>query len=590
MLRHYLLVFTATLFFISRTNGQSILRITEKDQDNKTFINPNNADINSQLVLELDTAQLLKRLGSSGAANALPPEVMTMLETLTAALQKREEWIDRLRNAVAEYASGNRQEVERFNATRQQVALEILSILQKDETLLNYFEQEDPVNPWQQLTNAIMRRIEELQRTVLQSPALGDYRLRIGGWLVRRNGSAPLHFEGLDTNPAGEFYEVERWRFLPTAQQLDQFKQAQNLARTSSEKEVDLAEFLRNRYQQVFSKELDEKVKKGLANLKSAAENKMAELGVPAVREAVLSVGEAGSAFRDLLVDRVQFYTNLKTSPPVSLPVLLATLTADLIRLNEQREKVKVALQTLLRELSALKANLKEKAGELPQLAAAQLKAFSEIVVGRELLDMLSGATRVDDAALVFSDQVLSLSLKELPSQALTDLRSAGYREAGDRVLLRLVISNGDNRVLQESKDLRLYRILPHTETTVGVIFAHPLAPTAIQKDFQMAPYFNLLFKGILGGGQRWKRRSSLPNTLLDLSFGLHISTPDFDKDDVPEIGIGVAGSTLRDYLQFGWAYNLFQGTPYFFLGVRLPVPSLGGNVNATTVDPEVRQ
>jgi hypothetical protein len=585
-------VLIGTLFLISQTASQEILRIIEKDQDSSTFLNPRNVDINSQLVLELDTANLLKKLSSSGAATPIPEELMALLETLQAALQKRDEWIERFRRAVAEYVRGKRQDFERFNATRQQVAIEILSLLQRDEKLLVYFEQEDSVNPWQQLTNAITRRIEDLQRNVLLSTAFSDYRLRLGGWIIRSNGSTPLHFEGLDANPVGEFYEVERWRFLPTAEQLAQLEQAQELAKTSGDNEINMAEFLRSRYVQVFTKELEENVKKGLADLREEADKVVADLGVAVIKTDVDEVLVAGNSFRDLLMERVEFYVGLKTNPSFTLSMLLGTLPNDLNRLNQHGDRVKTGLQKLQQDLSELKGALKQKAGQLPQLATEQLKVYAETVLGRDLLDMLAGSSRIDEATLAFSNQVFSLAFKDFPSQSITDLRSAGFRGEGDRVLIRLAISRGegDNRLLRESKDLRLYRILPHTESTVGVIFAHPLSTTAIQREFQMAPYFNLLFKGIFGASQKWKRRSSLPNTLLDLSFGLHVSSPDFDKDDVPELGVGIVGSTLQDYLQFGWAYNVFTSTPYLYFGIRLPIPNLSSNANTRSSDQSIKE
>lgn len=159
-------------------------------------------------------------------------------------------------------------------------------------------------------------------------------------------------------------------------------------------------------------------------------------------------------------------------------------------------------------------------------------------------------------------------------------------REARDVVHLKLQVANADGKLLlEEKRNVTLYRIIPHIQSTVGVIFAHPLSETSISKEFQMAPHYNVLFKGIFGTSQKWKRRSGLPNTLLDLNFGLHVSSPDFDKDDVPEIGLGISGSFLKDYLQFGWAYNLFHGTPYLFLGVRLPFGALNPGGKAQGVE-----
>lgn len=61
------------------------------------------------------------------------------------------------------------------------------------------------------------------------------------------------------------------------------------------------------------------------------------------------------------------------------------------------------------------------------------------------------------------------------------------------------------------------------------------------------------------------------------------MSAPDFDADDVPELGVGVVASLLHDYVQSGIAINVFTGDPYWFFGLKLPVPSFNiGTVRST--------
>ena len=124
-----------------------------------------------------------------------------------------------------------------------------------------------------------------------------------------------------------------------------------------------------------------------------------------------------------------------------------------------------------------------------------------------------------------------------------------------------------------------MFKVLPHIITTVGVIFADPLANNAVQTQFQMAPAYNVIFKGFCDQGCR--RKSVIYNRLFDWGVGLHISAPDFDKDDVPEIAAGVVISSLHDYLQGGFAFNLFTGDPFWFFGLRFPIPSF--NMSASS-------
>jgi hypothetical protein len=202
--------------------------------------------------------------------------------------------------------------------------------------------------------------------------------------------------------------------------------------------------------------------------------------------------------------------------------------------------------------------------------ALARKKA-SEIIYGVQL----------DIAALEFGEEVYKLTLSDLPASVELDLINTGIRSDGDRLVLKMIVADKNSmqsRTL-ESREIYLFRILPHVITTVGVVFADPLAETEIQAQFQMAPSFNFLFKGL--GDQKCRRKSVAYNRLFDWGIGLHLAAPDFDKDDVPEIAAGVVVSTLHDYLQGGFAFNIFTGDPYWFFGLRFPIPSF--NIGASS-------
>ena len=198
-------------------------------------------------------------------------------------------------------------------------------------------------------------------------------------------------------------------------------------------------------------------------------------------------------------------------------------------------------------------------------------KGAEELITGREL----------DIAALEFGNDVYKLTLSDLPVSVELDLVNTGVRTDGDRLALKMTVSDRSSvqPVVLESRELYLFRVLPHIVTTVGVIFADPLANTAIQTQFQMAPSFNILFKGI--GDQGCRRKSVIYNRLLDWGIGLNISAPDFNHDDVPEMTAGIVISGLHDYLQSGFGFNVFTGDPFWFFGLRFPVPSF--NISTST-------
>ncbi len=48
----------------------------------------------------------------------------------------------------------------------------------------------------------------------------------------------------------------------------------------------------------------------------------------------------------------------------------------------------------------------------------------------------------------------------------------------------------------------------------------------------------------------------------------------DFDKDDTPELGVGLVLSFLNRIGQVGVGYNTSQDVSYWFFGLQLPSPS----------------
>ena len=79
-------------------------------------------------------------------------------------------------------------------------------------------------------------------------------------------------------------------------------------------------------------------------------------------------------------------------------------------------------------------------------------------------------------------------------------------------------------------------------------------------------------------------------NSFWNLGIGLSVAAVDFDKDDVPELGLGLTTSAFADLLQAGVGYNVFLDRAYWFFGVRLPVGILSLAGNRTPVNTEASQ
>jgi hypothetical protein len=553
-------------------SAQNIIRITEEDQDASTFINKNNADINSTITLEINRDILINRLTAAGVKSGLPADVTNLLDIFSNALKKRDEWIRRFTSAIDNYEKGNKADLERFLNEQGTIAGEFLNLIESDRQLLAYFE-EIPPSPWKQLTHALNKRIAEIKDDINNSPGYADVRIRLGGWLMHNNQSTPLHFEGLDTNPLSEFYEMERWQVMPTKEQLDQLNALQNAIKDDPYKEADLTELAKKQYLPGIITELENKLMNYWRDLQKDVNDVVNNLSNHPVKSNMQELLRFGQELSTVLQTKVQYYRELRTDRSFNLASFLENVGKDVREINGQKETLLDLLTKLKTGLSTAPDAIKQAAATLSSKLQSHIQKFNEDFLMAAGLDILTESQELTHLALEFTEKVRSLSLKDFPTQASTDLCYAGYRVAGDKVVIKLEVKKGELAVIEEKKSLTLYRITPHIQSTVGVIFAHPLSETKITKDVQMAPYYNLLFKGILGWSKNKKRTSSIFNTLLDTNLGLHVSSPDFDKDDVPELGFGVVASTFKDYLQVGWAYNVFIGKNYIFFGLRLPLP-----------------
>lgn len=566
------------LLFGSSVYAQSVISVLETDQNNHTYSNKNNADINSRLTIQFDRSTFIRKVNTAGIGSPLPSDAVNMINVLYEASRKVDGWARGMEEAVRQHVRGDKNSLPAFVERTSAIAQEITTVFDKDPATRDYFESyEDVTDIWGGITYALSKRLADLEQQLTDGATYNDVRIQIGGWLMHNNQPSPLHFNGLDDNPQGEYYEVERWKFTLTDAQLSQLEDIQQSVRSSQQREMNINEILRGEYVRQFTDILQQRLKADYEDFRKEAAKVLTTLKDQQVISDIRQVLAQGDLLKTRLNERVKYYQTLGSANTTASAGFLSTLQSDIILLNSEFNKMKVLLTALKTDIPAASAEVQTQAANLLAIASGKITSLADMIIPDDLLQFGKEERRLAELALRFSDKVFSLALGSIPSEATTDLLYAGYRESGDRVVIKMQVTNISSKrnLMEETHSLTLYRILAHIEATVGVIFAHPLTTTSIQKDVQMAPYYNLLFKGVFGMSQHWKRNSSLPNNLLDLNFGLHVSSPDFDKDDVPELGLGIVASTLHDYLQVGWAYNLFYGANYVFVGFRLPIPTM---------------
>lgn len=601
MKRFLSITMIAVVFTALPTKAQQVLSIRETDQDGKIYADEwekgkkgdsvykkmVNVDVNSSIQLMVSKALLREKMELAGQLPPMPQELVTMVHILTKALETREKVLNEFLATITSFSATTERSPEMVNAFNQRIAAltrPIDGLLQADERLeelyvLNSAPSSGVIAPF---FKAAEIRLKELERQLYSAPQYAGASIKIGGWLIHKQNRTPLHFDGLDNNATGEYYELERWRFLPTPEQVAQFQQLQQQLKKNELREADLKTIINDYIIASFKEALKEKISQETKLLEEKANAFLQRADAAGMHTQVKELLASLSVFWEELKIRVESYATLRETGNFSLGTLVEKVTADLAQLQLNFNRITDQISQLQTAITNAAPAVRAAAADLTALLAAKKKSLTNAWQNIRNYREIGDTRAIEDIVLSFSEEVYAFSLNDLPTQSTTDLLYSGMREAGDVVHLKLQVANADGKLLlEEKRNLTLYRIIPHIQSTVGVIFAHPLSETSISKEFQMAPYYNVLFKGIFGTSQKWKRRSGLPNTLLDLNFGLHVSSPDFDKDDVPEIGLGISGSFLKDYLQFGWAYNLFHGTPYLFLGVRLPFGALnpGGRV-----------
>ena len=178
----------------------------------------------------------------------------------------------------------------------------------------------------------------------------------------------------------------------------------------------------------------------------------------------------------------------------------------------------------------------------------------------------LTGLKKLNETALALGEAVMKYDIGALPERTSFSITKTGRRQAGDRILVRIAAgdSTGRKQIL-EQQQFRLFQLLPHIRTIVGLIFANLPDSETVDSKFQLSASYSILLK-------KGSRKSMGFNRIFSPGIGLNVAALDFDHNDIPEIGLGVVGSVLRDYLQGGFGYNVYRDEPYWFFGLRIPL------------------
>ena len=547
-------------------------------------------DINSTLLIGIDRERIRQLAGREQEATQAIAELLSRLESVSRV---RDSALARIGPALGAWEASRKDDSARVALQRS-----LRSLTGAARTLI---DAAPPGSRLRERLNSALRAaitggggLEDLYGRVLAVAAEEAATLRLerdsllavagvfvqaGGWSLTDKGTRPLHFPGFDTNPNLEAFDVETFGIgvivLSEAQKRE-LARAADVARAFDEggpSEALSASGLRN----AFGEAILPLVEQGIGCIDAVREAAEGLVG-PDAPEAIKSDLQPAlgplEEVRSFVLGLREKYRSDAGAQGTAAEFLISS-NEDLVGVFRQIDAAKTALVTMHTSLgervaggafaarvNALRGSARSCADTL-QTGLASTRAAAEALVRS-----LTGVREINADILEFSESVLRLDVDRVPERVDFRLRYAGERRDGDRILVRLLVGGtGDRAPSVEDHELTMFRVQPHLETVVGLVFGDPLGSSDLSARFQAAPAYSVLLK-------RGSRKSEMRNRLLVLGVGLNVAAFDFNHDDNLELAVGGVFSFLGDYLQGGAGYNIPQDRGYWFFGLRLPLPT----------------
>ncbi|HTC00543.1 MAG TPA: hypothetical protein VK705_07660 [Ferruginibacter sp.] len=584
----YLNKFFSTLIFLTVLHihsayGQTVLTVTEHDEDGKylgsngkpksNYINSNIVDINSTLEINLNKDYLFTQINKNNEFK-LSDSAALLLKTLTTAMAGQTALLEKFNAILKNYNPLDHSKDSIFTDGMKEIAKQ-LRPLYADQVIKKYIGALGPeygrIAPF---FIAAQKRIEDIQNSALTSNPDSQPIIQLGAWSNTGQNQTPLHLNGFDSIAQQEYFTVQRWQIMPTPAQLDELKQLQQVADSNKDVSLEVNKNSLQTYTRSLIDQEDKLINDSLKDVSSEIQSIRGTLTNTGIPQKIDRLKNDFMILVDTLNIKIEYYQNLPATANQSAETF-DQLISDLSEINTQISSLKKESSDIIISIDSLQGTLLSQTENLKALLQSKVNNLFTTSINSNLLSSLNEGYKLDLSTLQFTDKVNKLSFDDLPQNTELDLHTTGNRKEGDQIIFKLRVLVNNKVRYSEAKVINMYAVLLHVQGTVGIIFAHPISQTALQHNFQLVPYYNLLFKGVWPFGERYRRRSVINDKFWDLSWGIHFSSPDFDKDDIPEIGAGVVVSGIKDYVQVGFANDLFLNKWYWFFGVRFPLPFL---------------
>jgi len=572
-----------------------VLTLEELDNEGKTTALGEDrvaiVDINSEIKVRLHRGALQKKIARLLGDGAVSGTLIDRATALQHAARTGLTLIKPLTEALAEWAQSDKtpQDVASLSRALELSAdptLLVIEVANKDPVLRDRLNAALEAALVRDRSRASQNRAlfetaaayaDELKQTVDEALQEEGAYVQLGAWIVQDGQDRPLHLPGFDQYPEGDFFVVDQWTLLPLSEeQKQQLVELEAAAKVINEEGIGELVKVRNVANGAIVDFLDraqgsvDRIERALESFRGAVEAEATS--IRSVLDKARTAQQEYTAYVRSLKDR---YAGQSARRFSSGAALLESTHNDLVELQHKTQGfVSGQIKYIAEVRSAVNASMSNMNVALAEVERVLQECRQELQnnvtdVAGQLSDLM-GAVRlsqqINTAVLDFGKEVLKHTLDQIPENTKLDLKRAGARHAGDVVVLKLAAGSAQRqRQVLEERRLDLYRVLPHIQMAVGMIFADPSERTQVENRFQAAPSYSILLKG-------FGKRGITYNQLLRPGFGVNVSALDFDKDDTPELGIALVGSVFRDYFQVGYGYNVNEDAGYWFFGLRLPL------------------
>lgn len=584
-----LLVF-ALLPFV--TNAQHIISIFEPlkpavtDSLRSPVRNAGIVDINSDLIIRIDRTELTRQIG-----RYLPgqQETWANLQELTAILRNQTQILTLFNKSLQQ--NGNTPDFALYDQLAQLQISFLDQIVGNDFLLQCYSEAEETYR--MQLSTGSFRAeqlpeelfilqyfarkaqtlAEEANKEATEIFQSSDIQFLLAGYLLSKDGQRPIHVSKRVDTYEPEAYVVPRWVYTLSQENMEELTQAVAVAKT-----------------------LEDAIQENKLEMKKVLQQVLRS--TECLPQLKVAFNSARQQFPTLKTEIRQEVQDLIFEPYFHLEQSLQDVQAlrgsevgvpSFELLTGFGRNVQQTINSLEAFVQSYRTGFKSKLATIPDSVlhrldlddlSAMYHTCSQTVekdivnlrqIGQFFNSVLAPSEESAKMTTQISRKIRHLRPNEIPEQFTFRLSQTGRRANGDQIELVAFakLPDAEEPLLLETRHFRLQQISLYSEAKVMVTLANPIGSDNInlKSEFQFAPSYSVLF--------RWGSRSSpMWNDFWNIGIGLNFAAPDFDLDGIPEFGAGLVVSTVKDFVSGGISYNFGVGSPYYFVGFRVPFTS----------------